>query len=111
MKEYIRPRESVRLHCLKWCMNVSKSNLKGAVLDCTYSECILRGKTPILGRIKAYCKQCSADFKPYECDGIVLNVDKDKKCPLHQYRMGKNRNIKHNRTPVHLEKYHFTKER
>ena len=105
----LTPSKAIRYHCLKWCMNEWNEPPKGSVLTCTYTECQLKGRESKLRCISDYCKQCAVDFKPYECKGFILNVDENEKCPLHKFRMGKNPDIRHRRTPKHLEKYHFQK--
>lgn len=63
------------------------------IRDCAkHSDCVLNRKMPALKKIKAFCKECAADFKPKECNGKVLNTPETRAavCPLHLYRLGKN---------------------
>ncbi len=83
---------------------------QGAYQNCESPSCVLKRKMTNLKRIKLYCKECAADFKPWECDGVVLNTKETEdygKCPLHIFRMGKNPRRKGigNLNPKHLLKY------
>jgi hypothetical protein len=100
----MKPTASIKEHCKNYCMNDAFGLSK-----CVTPDCTLRKKKPALQRIRDWCKECSADNKPWECTGEVLNTEytRNNKCPLHVYRMGKNPRLKHKRTPHHLKDYRF----
>lgn len=93
----LTPTKAIKEHCRWFCMNSKRIN-------CISKECVLKIEIPALKKIKAFCKECAPDFRPEECDGIVLNTDKQD-CPLHPFRFGKNPFIKHGKYPAHLKQY------
>ena len=90
----LTPTKSIKEHCRVFCMNGNAALIR----DCAkISDCALAKKMPALKKIKSYCRDCAPDFKPHECDGIILNTDETKKygkCPLWIYRFGRNPNLK-----------------
>jgi hypothetical protein len=100
----LKPTAAIKEHCKWYCMNDHFG-----LSNCVTPSCHLRKKKSALQRIRDWCKECAADFKPWECTGEVLNTEYTRKwkCPLHPYRMGKNSRLKHNRTPHHLKKYRY----
>ena len=86
----LTPTKAIKNHCKLFCMNDSR-------MDCESKECVLKLKMSALKKIKAFCGECAPDFKPQECDGIVLNTTESQnygKCPLWVYRFGRNPHLK-----------------
>ena len=79
-------------------MNISKSEH----FKCDSKTCHLKQAGTSLQRIKKFCKECSPNFKPKECEGVIINTEETKnfgKCPLHVFRFGKNPHIRGNANP------------
>jgi len=83
----LSPKLAIDEHCRYWCQNHNQ----GKAL-CTAPNCKLRGKGTSLQKIKNWCKECALDYKPYQCDGEILNTEYTRiwRCPLHKFRMGRN---------------------
>ncbi|HUL00275.1 MAG TPA: hypothetical protein VLX29_05395 [Nitrospirota bacterium] len=110
----MKPSNAIRLTC-RFCHGGARS-----IPECKSKSCSLNDiSLTAMERIKRYCTECSADHEPAGCSGEFVGSQKiiiadlmcesvdNAICPLHSYRLGRNKKMTREGAVENLKPFHF----